>query len=97
MPHGALLLNSLEGALGTRETLFALCTTYRSCELANLSPTDVFGAVASVLPADDADELRSFLRRRPEDRALSAFWLAERVNADGEIEIHLLLLKDPKW
>ncbi len=86
----SLVLDSLEHVFGTREHLIALSATYRSCELAGLSPTDVFSSVAAVLPEDHADELRAFLRRTAEDRSLTAFGLVERVNATGEREIHVM-------
>lgn len=82
-----LVLDSLEGVFGSREHLVALSATYRSCELAGLSPVDVFEAVAKALPAKHAEMLRNFLHRRPEDRALGVFGLTERVNADGEVEV----------
>jgi len=84
----SLVLDSLENIFGTREHLIALSATYRSCELAGLSPSDVFSSVAAVLPASHADALRAFLRRQPEDRSLGAFGLVERTNEDGEYEIH---------
>jgi hypothetical protein len=84
----SLVLDSLERVVGTREHLIALSATYRSCELAGLSPSEIFESVAAVLPSRDAQILRAFLGRRAEDRALSAFGLAERVNADGEVEVH---------
>lgn len=85
----SLVLDSLVGAFGTREHLIALSETYRSCELAGLSPAQVFESVAGVLPIAHAEILISFLRRTPEQRAPSAFGLVETVNADGEVEIHL--------
>lgn len=87
----SLVLDSLEGVVGTREYLIALSATYRSCELAGLSPAEVFASVAEALTPTDAEALRTFIRRRPEERALSAFGLVERVNPDGEVEVH------PQW
>ncbi len=87
----SLVLEWLEGLFGTREHLIDLCATYRQCELAGISPSEVFESVAVALPPAEADELRAFLRRSAEDRALTDFWLVERVNEDGEVEIH------PDW
>lgn len=85
----SLVLDWLDGVFGTREHLIALCATYRSCELAGLSPTQVFESVASALPAEEGEELRAFLRRSPDERRLTAFGLVERTNSDGEVEVDL--------
>lgn len=84
----SFVLDSLEKVFGTREHLIALSASYRSCELAKLSGSDVFRDVASALPEREADVLVRFLKRTREDRSLEAFGLFERVNADGETEIH---------
>lgn len=85
----SLVLDALEGVLETRENLVALSATYRSCELASVSPAELFGLVADALPFELGQSLRDFLLRRPEERALAEFLLVERANEDGEIEIVL--------
>jgi hypothetical protein len=89
----SLILDSLEGVSGTREHLIALCATFRACELAQLSAVDVFEAVAVILTPPDADALRSFVRRSPDERQPSAFGIKERTNADGETELHIQWMK----
>lgn len=89
----SLILDSLEKIIGTREHLIALSATYRACELVSLSPDDVFISVAKILPENDGDILKAFIKRPPEDRNISAFGLVEKETKDGEIEIHF----DKTW
>jgi hypothetical protein len=86
----SIVLESLESVFGTREHLISLCATYRSGELAGISPAELFEAVGALLPDAHAQQLSAFLLRSPEQRATSAFGLVEKANADGEVEVHLL-------
>ncbi len=87
----SLVLDYLEGIVGSREHVIALSASYRSCQLAGLDPRTVFEAVAVALPSDAAGSLHSFLRRDESKRDPAAFGLVERTNRDGEMELELRL------
>jgi hypothetical protein len=86
-----LVLEHLEGLIGSREHLIALSASYRSCELAGLDPRLIFEEVAAALPASAAKVLQAFLQRDESGREPKAFCLFERTNQDGEVELDLRL------
>ena len=87
----SLVLDYLEGAMGSKEHQIALSASYRSSQLAGLDPATVFEDVAVSLPADAAETLRSFLRRDKTRQNPKVFGLVERTNRDGEVELDLQL------
>ena len=87
----SLVLEYLDGIIGSREHLIALGASYRSCELAGLDARLIFEEVAAALPAPAAKAIQAFLQRDESGRDTKAFCLSERTNQDGEVELDLRL------
>lgn len=83
----ALVLSAVESKEDPRDDIIAHCVVYHSCLIAGLDPDEIFSLVASTLPLSTATRLRVFLRRSAEDRALSSFFLEQRVDQNGEVEL----------
>lgn len=94
-PHerivATLVLNGLENRSDSREEVLLFCVAYNACALAGLDADALLSTVARSLPDRAALALRDFVRRSPRDKALEAFLLVKKPNADGEIEIR------PTW
>ncbi len=94
-PHerivATLVLNGLENRSDSREEVLLFCVAYNACALAGLDADALLSTVARSLPDRAARALRDFVGRSPRDKALEAFLLVKKPNADGEMEIR------PTW
>jgi hypothetical protein len=66
-----------------REGLLVLPLPWRSAELLQHDPVDVFARAASLLPEPARGALQKFTQRAPEDRSLAAMGYEEAVDPDG--------------
>lgn len=72
-----------------RDQIVAIAWTYHLCRAAGLDAALEFRMVADVIGAPADHSLRSFPARAAEDRSMDAFSRSEKVDANGELEIHL--------
>ncbi len=91
-PHerivASLVLMVLEAPLDEREGVLMLAVVYHGSLLAGLDPDAIFSMVAAAAPAPAAAALKAFVARSAPDKAMAAFALEVRTNADGEQELH---------
>ena len=83
----SLVLMVLEAPLDEREGVLMLAVVYHGSLLAGLDPDAIFSMVAAAAPTAAA-ALNGFAARSAPDKAMAAFGLDVRTNADGEQELH---------
>jgi hypothetical protein len=85
--RAGLWLTWIEDPEEPREQTIFFCAAYHSCLFAGLDPDQVFNELANTLPAKSGEVLRRFCQRSVADKALSAFALVARTDANGETEL----------
>ena len=90
--RSVLILDSLHSdEMDIRDYIMNIAWTFHLCRAAGLDAAREFRMAAEVIEARADHQLRSFPARAPEDRSMDAFFFSEKVDANGELEIH------PNW
>ena len=68
-----------------RDTLIGFCVIYHSAIEIGLDPKKLFEEIAEISSPNFAKELKRFIDRSEEDKALEAFCLERIVESDGKV------------
>lgn len=68
-----------------RDLLIDFCVIYHSALEVHMDPVALFDSVASISSAPTAEQMRSFVRRKPKNLQLCAFALKRIEKSDGTV------------